>query len=157
MQKEIVLTQEGMEKLEDELVHLRTVRRQEIGERIKEAKQFGDLSENSEYEDAKNEQAFVEARIAEINEILSNATLISSPKRVTKVILGSKVHLKDARSGDEHVYRLVGSAEADPAHDKISNESPVGKALLGAKKGDVVKVAVPSGKVLQYEVLAVRR
>lgn len=157
MPKEMAITKEGMTQLEDELAHLENVRRREIGDRIKEAKEWGDLSENSEYEDAKNEQAFVEARISEISQILANATVITPPKRVTKVILGSQVHLKDACDGSERHYRLVGSAEADPSCDKISNESPVGKALLGAKKGDVVKVTVPSGKVFEYEVLAVRK
>ncbi|MFH1416048.1 MAG: transcription elongation factor GreA [Elusimicrobiota bacterium] len=157
MPKEMALTKEGITELEDELTHLENVRRREIGDRIKEAKEWGDLSENSEYEDAKNEQAFVEARISEINQILANSTVITPPKRITKVILGSQVHLKDARDGSERRYRLVGSAEADPSRDKISNESPVGKALLGAKRGDVVKVTVPSGKVFAYEVLAVGR
>ena len=157
MPKEMALTKEGITELEDELIHLENVRRREIGDRIKEAKEWGDLSENSEYEDAKNEQAFVEARISEINQILANSTVITPPKRITKVILGSQVHLKDARDGSERRYRLVGSAEADPSRDKISNESPVGKALLGAKRGDVVKVTVPSGKVFAYEVLAVGR
>ncbi|GAB4281560.1 MAG: transcription elongation factor GreA [Coriobacteriia bacterium] len=157
MPKEIALTEEGMAELERELHHLEHTRRREVGERIKEAKEFGDLSENSEYEDAKNEQAFVEARIAEISDILANATIIRSPKRATKVVLGSKVLLKDRKSGKEKCFRIVGSAEADPANDKISNESPVGQALLGAKKGDVVKVTVPSGKVIEYEVLGVRK
>ncbi len=158
MPRQELLTEEGQQQLLEELTHLETVRRREVGERIKEAKEFGDLSENSEYEDAKNEQAFVEARIAEINQILSRAEIISGPSgRVTKVALGSHVQLKDHETDEVHTYRLVGSAEADPAHDKISNESPVGKAVIGAKKGDVVKVTVPSGKVLEYEVMSVRR
>lgn len=158
MPKQELLTEEGQQQLLDELTHLETVRRREVGERIKEAKEFGDLSENSEYEDAKNEQAFVEARIAEINQILSNAEIISEPSgRVVKVALGSHVELEDKETGEVHTYRLVGSAEADPANDKISNESPVGKAVIGAKKGDVVHVTVPSGKVLEYEVMSVRR
>jgi transcription elongation factor GreA len=158
MHKEELLTEEGLARLEEELTHLENVRRREVGERIKQAKEFGDLSENSEYEDAKNEQAFVEARISEISQILANATIISSPqKRTTKVVLGSRVELKDRQTKEVQTYQLVGSAEADPAHDKISNESPVGKAILGSKKGDIVSVTVPSGKVLKYEVLAVRR
>jgi transcription elongation factor GreA len=157
MPKDIALTKEGMQMLEEELHHLENVRRREVGDRIKEAKEFGDLSENSEYEDAKNEQAFVEARIAEINDILSNASVIAQPKRVTKAILGAVVHVKDKKNGGEKHYRLVGSAEADPGNDRISNESPVGQALLGTRKGDVVKVTVPSGKVFEYEVLAVRK
>jgi len=158
MPKEELLTEEGLVRLEEELAHLETARRREVGERIKQAKEFGDLSENSEYEDAKNEQAFVEARISEISQILANATIIASPpKRTSKVVLGSRVELKDLQTKDTHTYQLVGSAEADPARDKISNESPVGNAILGSKKGDVCSVTVPSGKVLKYEVLAVRR
>jgi transcription elongation factor GreA len=132
MPKQELLTEEGQQQLLEELTHLETVRRREVGERIKEAKEFGDLSENSEYEDAMN-------------------------GRVTKVALGSHVQLKDHETGETHTYRLVGSAEADPANDKISNESPVGKTVIGAKKGDIVKVTVPSGKVLEYEVMSVRR
>src|SRR5664279_5842694 len=149
MNKEIALTPEGQAKLEDELLHLETVRRREVGQRIKEAKEFGDISENSEYDDAKNEQALVETRIIEINQILAHATIIVSPKKNDKVVLGSKVELQDA-DGEVHFYRVVGSAEADPAADKISNESPVGQAIMGRKKGDSVPVALPSGKVLAY-------
>jgi transcription elongation factor GreA len=156
MNKEVALTPEGQAKLEDELRHLETVRRREVGERIKEAKEFGDISENSEYDDAKNEQAWVESRIIEVTQILARATIIDAPKKNDKVTLGSKVGLKDA-SGDVHTYRVVGSAEADPAEDKISNESPVGQAVLGHKKGDVVPVTTPSGKVLEYTVVSITR
>jgi transcription elongation factor GreA len=155
MQKEVALTPEGQTRLEEELHHLETVRRREVGERIKEAKEFGDLSENSEYDDAKNEQAWVESRIAEISQILAHATIIASPKKNDKVSLGAVVELEEKDSGDKHRYQLVGSAEADPAHDKISNESPVGQAIIGARKGDTVKVQVPSGKVFEYTVLAI--
>ncbi|HZL06001.1 MAG TPA: transcription elongation factor GreA, partial [Coriobacteriia bacterium] len=110
MHKEVALTPEGQTRLEEELVHLETVRRREVGERIKEAKEFGDISENSEYDDAKNEQAWVESRIAEINLILANATIIQTPKRRDKVTLGAKVELKDAETGEVHKYHLVGSA-----------------------------------------------
>ena len=151
MHKETVLTAEGQTRLEEELRHLETVRRREVGERIKEAKEFGDISENSEYDDAKNEQAWVESRIAEINLILSNATIIESPASSAKVTLGSKVELVDSM-GEVHKYQIVGSAEADPAHDRISNESPVGQAIMGAKKGETVKVTTPSGKLLEYTV-----
>ena len=156
MNKEIALTPEGQAKLEQELLHLETVRRREVGERIKEAKEFGDISENSEYDDAKNEQAFVESRIIEVTAILARATIIDAPKKNDKVSLGCKVGLKSA-AGDLHVYQVVGSAEADPADDKISNESPVGSAILGHKKGDVVKVTTPSGKVLAYTVVSISR
>ena len=157
MHKEVALTSEGQTRLEEELRHLETVRRREVGERIKEAKEFGDISENSEYDDAKNEQAWVESRIAEINLILANATLIQSPKKSDKVTLGCKVELKDKETGDVHKYQIVGSAEADPAHDRISNESPVGQAILGSKKGDTVKVDTPSGRVLEYSVVKITR
>jgi transcription elongation factor GreA len=154
MNKEIALTAEGQQKLEEELHHLETFRRREVGERIKEAKEFGDISENSEYDDAKNEQAMVETRILEINQILAHATIIVSPKKNDKVVLGSKVELQDA-DGELHLYRVVGSAEADPAADKISNESPVGQAIMGRKKGDIVPVSLPSGKVLEYTVVSI--
>jgi transcription elongation factor GreA len=155
MHKEIALTAEGQTKLEDELHHLETTRRREVGERIKEAKEFGDISENSEYDDAKNEQAWVESRIMEINQILAHATIIASPKKSDKVTLGSKVQLQDTETSEVHIYQLVGSAEADPAHDKISNESPVGQAIIGKKKGDSVRVTTPSNRVLEYTVLAI--
>ncbi len=157
MHKEVVLTPEGQARLEEELHHLETVRRREVGERIKEAKEFGDISENSEYDDAKNEQAWVEGRIAEVNLILSNATIIESPTKSDRVSLGSKVELQDMENGDTHVYQIVGSAEADPARDRISNESPVGQAIMGAKKGESVKVATPSGRVLEYAVKKITR
>ena len=157
MQREIALTVEGQTKLEQELVHLETVRRREVGERIREAKEFGDISENSEYDDAKNEQAWVESRIAEISQILANATIIESPKRRDRVTLGARVHLKDVASGDMFTYQLVGSAEADPTQSKISNESPVGQAVMGAKKGDVVRVTPPRGSVIEYEVASITK
>jgi transcription elongation factor GreA len=156
MNKEIALTPEGQAKLEDELLHLETVRRREVGERIKEAKEFGDISENSEYGDAKNEQAFVESRIIEVTAILARATIIDAPKKSDKVGLGSRVQLKDAK-GVTTTYQVVGSAEADPAEAKISNESPVGSSIIGHKKGDVVKVTTPSGKILNYTVVSITR
>lgn len=156
MQKETVLTAEGQTRLEEELQHLETVRRREVGERIKEAKEFGDITENSEYDDAKNEQAWVESRILEINAILANATIIAQPSNSSRVTLGSKVELVDSK-GDVHKYQIVGSAEADPAHDRISNESPVGQAIMGAKKGETVKVTTPSGKLLEYTVKKISR
>jgi transcription elongation factor GreA len=156
MNKEIALTAEGQSKLEDELKHLETVRRREVGERIKEAKEFGDISENSEYDDAKNEQAWVESRIIEITQILARATIIDAPKKSDKVTLGSKVSL-ESEAGVKHTYQVVGSAEADPNADKISNESPVGSAILGHKKGDTVSVTTPSGKVIKYTILTITR
>jgi transcription elongation factor GreA len=156
MNKEIALTAEGQSKLEDELKHLETVRRREVGERIKEAKEFGDISENSEYDDAKNEQAWVESRILEITQILARATIIDAPKKSDKVTLGSKVSLQ-SETGVKRTYQVVGSAEADPNADKISNESPVGAAILGHKKGDTVSVTTPSGKVIKYTILTITR
>jgi transcription elongation factor GreA len=157
MHKENALTPEGQTKLEDELRHLETVRRREVGERIKEAREFGDISENSEYDDAKNEQAWVESRIIEIGVILANATIIDAPKSApTKVTLGCKVEIKET-AGEVHKYQVVGSAEVDPANDKISNESPVGQAIIGHKKGDVVAVTPPSGKVLHFTIMSISR
>jgi transcription elongation factor GreA len=157
MQREIALTAEGQARLEEELLHLETVRRREVGERIREAKDFGDISENSEYDDAKNEQAWVESRIAEISQILSNATIIESPKRRDRVTLGTRVHLKDVAANEVFAYQLVGSAEADPTHNRISNESPVGQAVIGAKKGDVVRVTTPRGSIIEYEVVSITK
>lgn len=156
MHKEVVLTPEGQARLEAELHHLETVRRKEVGERIKEAKEFGDISENSEYDDAKNEQAWVESRIAEINAILAHATIIESPKKSSKVVLGSKVELKDVATGEIQTFTVVGSAEADPSHAKISNESPVGQAIMGKKKGEVVTVTTPRGAVIEYEIVSIK-
>jgi transcription elongation factor GreA len=157
MQKEIALTSEGQARLEEELLHLETVRRREVGERIREAKEFGDISENSEYDDAKNEQAWVESRIAEISQILSNCTIIESPKKRDRVSLGTRVHLRDIAADETLVYQLVGSAEADPTHNRISNESPVGQAVMGAKKGDIVRVTTPRGAVIEYEVVSITK
>ncbi len=155
MNTEIALTPAGQVKLEEELRHLETVRRREVGERIKEAKEFGDISENSEYDDAKNEQAWVESRIIEVTQILARATVVDAPTRSDKVTLGNKVKLESANGVT--VYQVVGSAEADPSNDKISNESPVGNAIMGRKKGDAVKVTTPSGKVIEYKILAISR
>lgn len=152
--RDIALTVEGQQKLEEELKFLETTRRRQVGERIKEAKEFGDISENSEYDDAKNEQAWVESRIIEVNQILAHATIISAPKKNDKVALGSKVELSDG-DGDTTMYRIVGSAEADPTNNKISNESPVGQAVIGRKKGDIVPVALPSGKTINYTVVSI--
>jgi transcription elongation factor GreA len=146
MAREVVLTPEGFEKLKGEIDHLRTEKRREVAERIKEAREFGDISENAEYDHAKNEQAMLEARISALEEKLRSATIIDK-KAVEKgvVSIGSKVRVKDQKSGKSVLYHIVGSAEADPAENKLSNESPVGQALLGHKHGDVVTVPVPRG------------
>ncbi|MBS3956659.1 MAG: transcription elongation factor GreA [Clostridiales bacterium] len=157
MHKEVVLTPEGQVRLEDELRRLETVRRREVGERIKEAKEFGDISENSEYDDAKNEQAWVEGRIAEISMLLANATVVDAPVKADRVCIGCTVELRDVETGHVHAYKLVGSAEADPAHDRISNESPVGQAIMGAKKGQSVTVSTPSGRELEYVIKKISR
>ena len=139
-----VLTQEGKEKLEEELHYLENEKRAEIGERIRIAREFGDISENSEYDDAKNEQGMLEARIAEISHILSEATVVNTPRRSSKVNIGSTVTF--TMNGKERVLTIVGGAESDVSEGKISNESPVGAALLGHKKGDEVEATGPSGK-----------
>ncbi|MDR3053202.1 MAG: transcription elongation factor GreA [Coriobacteriales bacterium] len=156
MAKEIVLTPEGREKLEQELHELETNKRVEIGERIRIAREFGDISENSEYDDAKNEQAWLESRIAEISQILANATIVEAPKRSNKVSIGSVVTVQ-TESGDERVFTLVGAAEADVAAGRISNESPVGAALLGAKKGDAVTAEGPTGKQIAFTIVKISR
>jgi transcription elongation factor GreA len=156
MAKDIILTQEGREMLERELNELETVKRAEIGERIKIAREFGDISENSEYDDAKNEQAWMESRIAEITTILSTATVVEAPKRSNKVSIGSVVTVKLA-DGIERTFTIVGAAESDITAGRISNESPVGAALLGAKKGDTVSADTPTGKQLEFTILKISK
>lgn len=155
-EKEVILTREGLEKLEKELEELKTTRRREVAARIKQAIEFGDISENSEYEDAKNEQAFIEGRILTLEQMLRNARVIDGERAGNdKVTLGSTVLLKDLEYGDEVEYTIVGSVEADPGAHKISNESPVGKAILGQRKGSIVEVSVPAG-LLKYQILDIR-
>ena len=148
-----ILTPEGRDKLEEEFPSLETEKRAEIGERIRVAREFGDISENSEYDDAKNEQAMVEGRIAEITRILSEATVVKTPKRSSKVNVGSTVTVN--MNGKERVFTIVGGAESDVAAGKISNESPVGAALLGCKKGDKTRAVGPTGKEIDLEVLKI--
>jgi transcription elongation factor GreA len=155
-EKETILTPEGLRRLEEELETLKTVRRKEVAERIKQSKEFGDLSENAEYEDAKNEQAFVEGRILQLDQMLRNARVIDNHNAPhDEVTVGSTVRLKDLGNGEEITYMIVGSPEADPDNDKISNESPVGQALLGKRKGQTVEVTAPAGK-MRFSVLQVR-
>ena len=147
MQRDVLLTPEGLDKLKDEIEHLSTVKRREVAERIKEAREFGDISENSEYDDAKNEQAMLEARIASLEEKLRSASVIDASELDSNVVrVGSLVSVKDEGSGKSLKYTIVGSTEANPSENRLSNESPVGKALLGRKKGDSVKVTLPNGK-----------
>ncbi len=157
VEKEVILTLDGLKKLENELEQLKTVRRREVAERIKQAIEFGDISENSEYEDAKNEQAFIEGRILTLEKMLRNARVIDEGEVHTDVVsVGSTVVLKDLEYGDEIAYTIVGSAEADPSANKISNESPVGKAILGQKTNAVIEVSVPAGK-LKYQIMGIRK
>jgi transcription elongation factor GreA len=156
-EKQIMLTLEGLKKLEQKLEHLKTVRRTEVAERIKQAIEFGDISENSEYEDAKNEQAFIEGEIMTLEKMLRNSKIIDEGEIGTDVVaLGCTVKLKDLEFDEELEYTIVGSAEADPTEFKISNESPVGQAIIGQKVGSVVEVNVPAG-VLKYEVMEIKR
>jgi transcription elongation factor GreA len=147
MPKDVILTQEGLANLKAELDHLSTSRRREVASRIKEAREFGDISENAEYDDAKNEQAMLEARIAALEDKLRSATIVDASDLGTDVVrVGSIVHVKDESNGRSSKYTIVGSAEAKPADMKLSNESPVGKALLGRKRGEEVKIATPRGE-----------
>jgi len=153
MPRDVVLTPEGFEKLKSEIDHLRTAKRREVAERIKEAREFGDISENAEYDHAKNEQAMLEARIAQLEEKLRSATVIDRKDVEAGVVsIGSKVRVKDQKSGQSLAFHIVGSAEADPSEDKLSNESPVGAALLGHKRGDIVSVAVPRGPARKLKI-----
>ena len=156
-QEEVILTVEGLKKLEQELEELKFVKRHQVAERIKQAIEFGDISENSEYDDAKNEQAFIEGRIATLEKKLRNAKIIEDTEEDAEVVrIGFKVKLKDLEFGDEMQCTIVGSMETDPSKNKISNESPVGKAILGHRVGDTVEVEVPAGK-LKYKILDISK
>jgi transcription elongation factor GreA len=146
MPKDVILTPNGLEKLKGELEYLSVTKRREVAQRIKEAREFGDIMENSEYDDAKNEQAMLEARIAQLEEKLRSASVIDSSDLSTDVVgVGSVVHVKDEKTGKSVKYTIVGSAESDPRENRLSNESPVGKALIGHKRNDQVEVPVPRG------------
>jgi transcription elongation factor GreA len=146
MAREIPITREGLEKLEADIAELSTVRRREVAERIKEAREFGDITENSEYDDAKNEQALLEQRIAQLEERLRRSIVIDEKSVATdSVSVGVIVHVKDQKTGDSRKFQIVGPAEANPTEQKLSNESPIGKALLGHKRNDIVAVDVPRG------------
>ena len=157
VEKQEFLTQDGFNKLEEELEYLKTVKRQEVAERLKVAISFGDLSENAEYDEAKNEQAKLEEQILKLDEKLRKAVIIDESQiDLDIVMVGSIVKLYDFDFDEEIEYSIVGSAEADPFEGKISNESPVGKALLGARVGEVVEVQVPDG-ANKFKVLDIRR
>lgn len=157
MAKEILLTAEGLKNMEDQLEYLKTEKRKEVAEKIKEALSFGDLSENAEYDAAKNEQAEVEEKITKIENILKNATVISDEDAGSGMVsIGSKVKLFDKDFEEEITYTIVGSTEANPAEYKISNESPVGKALLGKKEGDEIVVEAPQGTI-EFKILEITK
>lgn len=152
--KEVYLTPEGLEKLKAELDHLRTVRRQEVASRIQKAKELASPVDNAEYEEAKNEQAFVEGRILQLEKMVKNASIIRAEEAASDtVILGSRVTVRD-QDGEERDYAIVGSAEADPTEGRISNESPVGRALLGRRAGDEVQVQAPA-RVLKFVIVKI--
>lgn len=152
---ETLITAEGLEELKKELEELKLVKRKEISEKIKVALSFGDISENAEYDEAKNEQANVETRIAKLELMIKSAKVIKESKQKGVISIGSKVTIKDLEFDEIMEYIIVGSAEADPFKGKISNVSPLGKALLGKKPGDKIEVASPSGEVIHYEILSI--
>ena len=154
--KEVLLTPEGFEKLKEEIDYLSHDKRLEVAERIKQAREFGDISENSEYDDAKNEQAMLEHRIATLEERVKAARVVEAKDLEKGIVgVGSKVRLRDIDADETIEYVMVGSAEADPENKKLSNESPVGQAIMGGKKGETVDVATPRGK-LQFKIVDVK-
>ena len=154
--QKMILTKDGLKKLQDELENLKSVRRIEVAERIKQAIAFGDISENSEYDDAKNEQAFIEGRIQELEQKLRNVEVISEEKKPKNVVtMGCKVILRDMELNEDMEYTLVGTAEADPEAMRISNESPVGVAILGQKVNKVVDVQAPVGTI-KYKIMKIK-
>jgi len=154
-EKEVILTYEGLKKLEDELEQLRGPKRMAVKERIKAALSHGDITENSEYDEAKNEQAYIEGKIAQIEAMLKNARVIDEDDVSTeKVSIGSKVRLRDLDTNEESVFTIVGSTETDPSELKISNESPIGSAIMNRKKGETVEVSVPDG-ILRFKILKI--
>lgn len=155
--KKYIMTYEGVKKLEDELEHLKTAKRNEIKEKIKVAISFGDLSENAEYDEAKNEQAFVEGKIAQLEAMLKKVVVVDETDIKADIIgIGSKVRIKDLDTEDVDLYSIVGSSEADPLNFKISHESPIGMALIGKKVGETIMVAVPDG-TMNMEIVEITR
>ncbi len=144
--RETLITEDGLAKLKEELAHLETDKRREVADRIKAAREFGDISENAEYDDAKNEQAMLEQRILQLTDRVRRSRVIDEKHIPTdEVAVGATVHVKDQKSGKSQKFQLVGAAEADPAEQKLSNESPIGKALIGAKRNEIVTVETPRG------------
>jgi transcription elongation factor GreA len=158
MARETVLTPEGLEELKTRIVYLRGERRREVAERIKEAREFGDISENSEYDDAKNEQAMLEKQISDLEEKLASAKVINEKDVDTDVVsVGATVHMKDQKTDKSTKFKIVGSAEANPSEQRLSNESPVGRALLGHKRGETVTVPVPRGPARKLKITKIER
>jgi transcription elongation factor GreA len=155
--KEVILTPEGYERLKSEIEHLSTDKRREVAERIRVARQFGDIAENAEYDDAKNDQMLLEHRIARLEEQLRNARVIEKGEVTADVVsVGAVVRLRDVDAKQTVEYYIVGSAEANPSENKLSNESPVGKAIMGHKKGETVEVTTPRGNSLKYKILDIK-
>ena len=155
---EILVTQEGLSKLQEELEYLKSVKRTEINARLKEARSFGDLSENSEYDEAKNEQAINEARIADLEQQLKKVRVLDESELTGEVVhVGLEVVIRDVATKENSTWRIVGITEADPFNGRISDQSPVGKALLGHKVGDTVEVIMPTGKIQNYKLLEINR
>jgi len=155
--KEVILTPEGYEKLKQEIEYLQTEKRREVAERIRVAREFGDIAENAEYDDAKNEQAMLEHKIAQLEERLARARVIDTDEVDTSVVsVGSVVRLRDVDAKETIEYHIVGSAEANPIENKLSNESPVGKAIIGRKKGETVEVATPRGSMLKFKIMEIK-
>ena len=153
MPRDVILTPEGLEELKAKIEHLSTDRRREVAERIKEAREFGDIAENSEYDDAKNEQAMLEKQISDLEEKLRSAQVINTKDITNEVVsVGTTVHVKDEKSGKSQKFAIVGSAEANPSDGKLSNESPVGKALIGKKRNEIVSVPVPRGPARKLKI-----
>ena len=157
MAKEVILTKEGYEKLKQEIDYLSTEKRREVAERIRVAREFGDIAENSEYDDAKNEQAMLEHKIAQLEDRLLTARVITKKEiKSGEVSIGTKVRLRDVKANKTVEYHIVGSAEADPAENKLSNESPVGKAIMGRKKGETVEVVTPRGSKVKFKIMEIK-
>ncbi len=153
MPRDVLLTPEGLEDLKAKIEHLSTARRQEVAERIKEAREFGDISENSEYDDAKNEQAMLEKQISDLEDKLRSSSVIDEDQVSGDVVtVGTTVHVKDQKTEKSAKYKIVGAPEANPADAKLSNESPVGKALIGRKRGELVSVPVPRGPARKFKI-----
>jgi len=153
MPREEFLTPAGLEEVKAKIDHLSTVRRREVADRIKEAREFGDITENSEYDDAKNEQSMLEGQIADLEDKVRNAQVIDESAVSTEAVtVGVTVHLKDQKTDKSQKFKIVGSAEASPADQKLSNESPVGKALMGHKRGEIVSVPVPRGPARKLKI-----